>query len=113
MENEISPLKDNRLKLHEEFCDILGSRNVYYRKPPSTGMKYPAILYSRSKPKNFHANNAKYLIYPCYSVTYISRSTDDMEVQDIIDHFRYVEFDRSYESSNLNHDVFTIYYGGK
>ena len=31
---------DRRLKLHEELCDILGSRNVYFQPPETVKMKY-------------------------------------------------------------------------
>lgn len=113
MANDQSLSKQTRLQLHEELCDILGSRNVYYKKPPSSGMKYPCILYSKEKPLTKHADNRRYFNSQRYSLTYISRTSDDKTIEDILEHFSYSELDRSFETSNLNHDVITLYYGGK
>ena len=38
-----------RLELHRILNDIPGVRGVYYQPPESLKLKYPAIIYSRSR----------------------------------------------------------------
>ena len=76
----MATIETNRLELHELLVTILGNRNVYFQPPSSIKMKYPAIVYSRSKIDDKNANN------------------------DVC------KFDRSFSSDNLNHNVFTLYY---
>lgn len=98
----------SRLQLHEVFCTILGSRNVYYQPPASVRMQYPAIVYSRKNIENVHANNGVYLQSPAYEVTVIDYDPDSKIVDDI-SKLPLCRFDRHFTSENLNHDVFTIY----
>lgn len=100
---------DKRLELHEVFCEILGSRNVYFQPPASVKMKYDAIRYSRKSIENLHANNRVYGQNNAYEVTAIYRDPDsDLPVK--ISKLPLCRFDRHYVADNLNHDVFTIYY---
>lgn len=98
-----------RLELHETLCDILGSRNVYYQPPESIRMKYPAIVYSRSRIENTYANDDVYKQETSYSVTVIDEDPDSpiVEAMSLLPRCR---FDRHFISDNLNHDTFTLYY---
>lgn len=98
-----------RLELHETLCDILGSRNVYYQPPESIRMKYPAIVYSRSRIDNTYANDDVYKQETSYSVTVIDEDPDSpiVEAMSLLPRCR---FDRHFISDNLNHDTFTLYY---
>lgn len=98
----------DRLDLHEKFCDILGTRNVYFQPPASVKMNYPAIVYSISRIDSIHANDAVYIQRPGYEVILIDKNPDSEYVEKIMQ-LRHCRFDRHYESDNLNHDVFTIY----
>lgn len=100
---------DKRLELHEVFCEILGSRNVYFQPPASVKMKYDAIRYSRKSIENLHANNRVYGQNNAYEVIAIYRDPDsDLPVK--ISKLPLCRFDRHYVADNLNHDVFTIYH---
>lgn len=99
----------SRLKLHEELCEILGSRNVYYNPPASVKMKYPAIVYSRAKIDNTHANNAVYNQRVAYDVTVV-HSDPDSEVTKTISKLPLCRYVRPYKADNLNHDTFILYY---
>lgn len=99
----------SRLDLHEKLCDILGSRNVYYSPPASVKMKYPAIVYSRSKIDSKKADDAVYKQNHLYSVTIIDDDPDSVIVERM-SMLVEASFDRHYISDNLNHDTFTIYY---
>ena len=44
-----------RNELHEKFCDLLGSRNVYFQPPESVRLVYPCIIYRLG---NFNVKHA-------------------------------------------------------
>lgn len=100
---------NNRIKLHELLCEALGSRQVYFQPPESVKMKYPAIVYSRNRIDNEHADDGVYMQSSSYSITVIDKNPDS-EIVDNISLLPRCRFDRHYISDNLNHDVFTIYY---
>ena len=100
---------NNRLELHEIFCEILGSRNAYFQPPESVKMNYPAIRYSRKDIKNRFANDQVYMQKDCYEVIVIDKDPDS-ELVKKVSTFPMCSFDRHYVSDNLNHDVFTLYF---
>ena len=100
---------DRRLELHEIFCEILGSRNVYFQPPESVKIEYPAIVYSRKKIDNRFANDNVYAQFNCYEVTVIDKNPDS-EIVEKVSKLPMCRFDRPFTSDNLNHDVFTIYF---
>lgn len=99
----------SRLNLHEELCEILGSRNVYFQPPSSVKMNYPAIVYSRKKPEIRFANNGVYAHLQCYEVTVIDKNPDS-EIAVKLFNRPLTGFDRHYKADNLNHDTFTLYH---
>lgn len=99
----------SRLDLQAELEKILGSRNVYFQPPSSVQMRYPAIVYSRKDIEKRSANDGLYQKLPSYEVILIDKNPDSKFVEKIID-LPYCSFDRHYESDNLNHDVFTLYF---
>ena len=99
----------SRLNLQTELETILGSRNVYFQPPSSVRMQYPAIVYSRKDIEKRPANDSAYRKLPSYEVILIDKNPDSKFVDKILD-LPYCSFDRHYESDNLNHDVFTLYY---
>lgn len=100
---------NNRLELQTKFEELLGSRNVYYQPPASIKMKYPAIVYSRNRIENVHANNSIYGQNDSYTVTVIDEDPDS-EIVRKVSLLPLCRFDRHYTSDNLNHDVFTLYF---
>lgn len=100
----------SRLDLHEELCTILGSRNVYYNPPETVKLKYPCILYSKSKPSTQRGDNINYMFRNRYDITVISTNADSDLSDKLLTHFPYCSFDRTYKSDNLNHESLTIYY---
>lgn len=99
----------NRLELHELLCETLGSRQVYFQPPSSIRMKYPAIIYSRSRIGNEFANDSVYNQTYQYSITVIDEDPDS-EIVERVSKLPMCSFDRHYTADNLNHDTFTIYY---
>ncbi|MCM1216871.1 MAG: hypothetical protein NC548_20425 [Lachnospiraceae bacterium] len=102
-------MTDRRLLFHEVLCDVLGSRNVYFQPPASVKMNYPAIVYSRDRIDNKHANNGVYLSQRRYSVTVIDKDPDSPIVGKVAS-LPTSNHNRHYEKDNLNHDVYTIFF---
>lgn len=120
--------KLDRLDLHEELVNVLGSRNVYFVPDINTSLHYPCIVYQRKKIDVKHANDKPYLLYTRYEVTVISYDPDSDEYEQetknelnedmtgasinerLLYHFDHIEYDTHFVNDNLNHDVFTLYY---
>lgn len=101
----------SRLNLHEELCEILGSRNVYFQPPESLKMQYPCIRYSISGMPKLNANNKVYTkTCNTYTITVMDTDPDSDISTCILNHFSMVRFDRTYTSNNLNHHVLTVNY---
>lgn len=96
-----------RLELHEMLCEILGSRNVYF-KPPAK-MNYPCIKYERTRPSTQHADNISYRNTKCYTLTYIDTNPDS-EMIDQIAGLPMCSVDREYDADDLHHAVYTLYF---
>ena len=100
----------DRLVLHEELCEILGSRNVYFQSPASVKMQYDAIRYELGGKDIKRANNKLYKSTNQYDGVVITRDPDTTIPDDILAHFEMCSFGRPYTSDNLNHYPFTLYY---
>ena len=100
----------SRLELHEELCELLGSRNVYFQPPESVKMTYPCIKYSRSGIDQKYAHDRDYKNTNRYEIIAITPDPDSKTPDRILAHFQMCRFDRGYIADNLNHNVFTLYY---
>ena len=98
----------SRPELHEELCEILGSRNVYFQPPESVKMKYPAIRYKRARVDNRSANDSVYLQWNGYELVLIDPNPDSNFVETLSKRPN-CRWERHYFADGLNHDVFTIY----
>lgn len=101
---------DRRLELHEKFCEILGSRNVYFQPPETVKLKYPCIVYSLSNIDVKHADDKIYTHRNRYMVMVVCKSPDDKTHENLMYEFPYCSFDRAYTADNMNHRVLTLYY---
>jgi len=99
----------SRTDLQTLLESILGSAFVYFQPPSSIIMKYPCILYERSKLDTEFANNNTYKIEKRYTITVIDKNPDS-SLPDQIAMLPRCIFDRHFTVDNLNHDVFTIYF---
>lgn len=102
-------LMKKQQNLQKMFEQILGSRNVYYQPPSTIQMNYPAIVYSRSNIQNTFADDSMYTQSYAYEVTVIDRDPNS-EIVEKVSALPMCKFDRYFITSNLNHDVFTLYY---
>ena len=99
-----------RLTLHEELCELLGSRNVYYQSPESVKMQYDAIRYELAGKDLKRASNKIYRMTNQYDGVVITRNPDTPLPDKILSHFEMCSFGRPYIADNLNHYPFTLYY---
>lgn len=100
----------SRFELHEELCEVLGSRNVYFQTPASVTMKYDAIRYELAGKNIKRANDDMYLMTNQYDGVVITRDPDTAIPDKLLKHFKMCSFGRPYTSDNLNHYPFTLYY---
>lgn len=98
-----------RLQLQTLLESILGSENVYYQKPPNTGMQYPCIVYKRDRVETEFADNQPYRHTKRYQVTVIHPDPDS-DIPDKIAVLPLCSFDRFFTADNLNHDVFNLFF---
>lgn len=103
-------MKDRRLQLHEKFCDILGSRNVYFQPPETIKMKYPCIVYNEGSGKEIRSDNVIYIPINSYDVTVIFKDPDSDLPDKIHKAFTYIRKENPYTSDNLHHAPFYLYY---
>ena len=100
---------DRRLQLHEIFCNLLGSRNVYFQPPASKTMEYPCIVYQRAADDVRFADNRLYSQKRRYTAIAIDRNPDT-RLPDRIAELPFCRLSRCYTADNLNHYAFDIYY---
>ena len=99
----------SRLDLHEILCGMLNSTSCYFQPPSSVRMQYPAIRYSIKDVEKRSADDIAYRKLPCYELILIDKNPDSEFIEKLLD-LPYCSYDRHYESDNLNHDVFTLYF---
>lgn len=99
----------DRLSLHEELKDLLGSSNVYFQPPSSHKMNYPCIRYELGDIKTFYANGSPYSTHKSYRLTIIDKDPDSI-IPDKVLKLPMCKFDRHYTADNLNHFVYNIFY---
>lgn len=101
-------LKQNQMMFQKKLEALLESRNVYFQPPASFKLSYPCIVYSVNRVDRRFANNNGYIDSIGYSVTYISRSSDDSKAMALLS-LPNAFFDRFYVADNLSHYSYTIY----
>ena len=100
----------SRPNLHEELCEILGTRNVYFQSPEDVKMKYDAIRYELAGKDLKRANDKIYLNTNKYNGVVITTNPDTTIPDMLLSHFEMCSFGNPYIADNLNHYPFTLYY---
>lgn len=96
-----------RAQLHQILKGL--TDNVYYQTPEGFKMQYPCIRYSKNKRTPAFADNIPYKIDSGYSLTVITTDPDDT-LPDEVALLPTANQTAKYQSKNLYHDVFDIYY---
>lgn len=96
--------------LHERLCDVLGSRNCYFRPPTGLKMDYPCIRYDEVDSDLTYADNKIYRHLKRYDLIVIDYNPDSEIPGKLISSFSYLRPGREYYSGGLKHFMFTIYF---
>lgn len=99
-----------RTEFRDKLREYIGSNNTYYRPPETIKMSYPCAVYDMTSPHLMRANNYIYGFKNCYNVTFIAKDPEWIDIEDVLKHFQYSSFDRSFIADQLSHWVFRIYF---
>ena len=97
----------DRTEISAKLKEVLGSSNVYFQSPPSTGMSYPAILYSIKDMPSKPADNRPFVVGTVYSITVLDKDPDSLIPGKMMG-LKGCRFDRRFIQSNLYHNIFTL-----
>ncbi|QFG09124.1 tail terminator [Arthrobacter phage Sporto] len=98
-----------RHQLQTLLESILGTRNVYFQAPPSTGMSYPCIIYKLDYIDTDYAGNRPYSHNTRYLVTIIDRNPDT-EFPKKVAELPTAKFSSRFVTEGLNHIAFNLYF---
>lgn len=96
-----------RSELNARFKEIVA--NVYFQPPSNVQMKYPCIVYQRSRIDTKFAGDNPYLQFRRYTATVIDPDPDS-GIVDAVASLPKCTFSTHFVTENLNHDVFDIEY---
>ena len=99
--------KEKRIEFHNKLIQLTGINNIYFQPPENLQMNYPAIVYSRYNINDISADDDKYLQGTIYRVTVIDKNPDS-ELVYKVSKFPTARYERHFNTSGLNHDVFII-----
>jgi hypothetical protein len=99
-----------RYELQRKLEECLGSSNVYFNPPEGLKISYPCIVYTRSRKSIKRADDKAYTTRTGYDVTLIQRDPDSTLVDSIFDNFTYIQYNRTFVTENLYHDVYLLYF---
>lgn len=98
-------------ELQEILQEIMGNDGkVYFQPPENLKIKYPCIVFERTNALTNFADNKPYQITKRYTITLITKTSDNDKYVDKILMLPMCTYDRQFTSDNLVHDVFSIYY---
>ena len=99
----------SRLDLQTLLEGVQEGVSVYFQPPLDTSMSYPAIVYNRDYMDTKFADNIPYSNTVRYQVTVIDPNPDSL-VPVLVAQLPMMTFVRHYTTSNLNHDLYYIYF---
>ena len=101
-----------REDLQDELERMLGNKRVYFQKPSSNKISYPAIVYSLDSGETKFADDRPYLHKKRYQITLLTLDPDDEMIDKITMsvELQRPEFNNHFVSDNIHHYVFNLYY---
>lgn len=101
--------QSDRVNLGTYLKTQTGIPNTYFNPPESKKLSYPCIVYERDDIDPLYADNIPYGLFFRYQLTLIDTDPDSEYVEKIAK-LPQCRYSRHFNSDNLSHDVFTIYY---
>ena len=97
----------SRTDFHEALKALLGSDSVYFQPPPSIMLKYPAVVYERSRLQQAYGDGCVYSVRPRYTVTLIYKDPDSPLPKKFAE-YPQTRHERHFAKDNLYHDVYVM-----
>lgn len=98
-------------ELNEILQNILGEDGkAYFQPPENLKLKYPCIVFNRSRARILNADNLNYQITKNYTITLITKTADNDKYLDKLLELPMCTFDREFITDGLVHEVFSIYF---
>lgn len=98
-------------ELQEVLQEIMGEDGkAYFQPPENLKISYPCIVFERTNALTNYADNKPYSITKRYTVTLITRGSDNDKYLDQLLKLPMSTFDRQFITEGLVHDVFSIYF---
>lgn len=98
-------------ELQEILQEIMGEDGkAYFQPPENLKISYPCIVFERTNALTNYADNKPYSITKRYTVTLITRGSDNDKYLDQLLKLPMSTFDRQFITEGLVHDVFSIYF---
>lgn len=101
---------NNRLKLHDKLCELVGNTNVYFQPPASVQISYPCVIYRIGNGDAKHADNMVYSYTNSYEVMFIYKQPNIDIIERVLTTLPMCGVSRMYVADNLNHYTFNVYY---
>lgn len=100
---------DRRYELHEALL-TLGAKKTLFQPSPSVKLEYPAIIYTRKSTYTTNADNLIYKGHRLYQIEVIDPDPDTPLIDALLNKFQMIKHVNNFKTSDLNHDVFDLYY---
>lgn len=106
-----NPSYSRREQLHNIFVAIMQDRRegVQFQPQSDIVLKYPVIVYSRNPNSTQHADGVPYRRVKQYQVTVIDYDSDS-EIAEKVADLPGSKHSRSFQTANLNHEVFDLFF---
>ena len=100
----------NRLELQAKLEAVIGNKNVYFQPPASIKLTYPCVIYSIGSGEANHADDKVYRYTHNYEIIIIFKKPTLSIIEQMMEEFPMCKMTRAYNSDNLNHYAFSLYY---
>lgn len=101
---------NNRLELHEQLKQLVGTDNVYFQPPASVKLSYPCVIYSIGNGEAKRADNIVYNYVNSYDLIFIYKKPNIEIIEQVLNALPMCRMTRAYIADNLNHYAFSVYY---
>ena len=87
------------------------TKHVYCNPPTGIQLEFPCIVYRESRPVIYSADNKKYLNFPHWTVTTMTRDPEALDLAPQVSELPYCTLDSPpYKSDGIVHHVFSLYW---
>jgi len=105
----ITRFESKQREVHTKLVSLLGdSKSVYFTTESLQTINHPCFIYSFGGFKTKDADNKKYIKMSSFVVVHVYKDFSDNLVDNILDSFDCVSFDKQIRSGGYYNDTYTI-----